>query len=166
MGLCGFFLADVGRKNGKESVKEVKSMIKKIWNLVTDREIITYVIAGVMTTLVNFIASFLGYDCMHWNENLVTVLAWIVAVVFAYVVNKFWVFLEKKGEAVKEAVKFGKFVAGRLFTLAVEWFGIFLFVTTLEIPFWPVKLVLAVVVTILNYVISKLFVFTKKLQGK
>ena len=56
-------------------------------------------------------------------------------------------------------MKFGKFVAGRLFTLAVEWLGVFVFVTTLEVPFWPVKLVLAVIVTILNYVISKLFVF-------
>lgn len=147
------------RKNGKDLVKEVKEVIKKIWKLVTNREFITYIIAGVMTTLVNFVASYLGYDCMKWNENLVTAIAWVVAVVFAYVVNKYWVFLEKKEKAVGEAVKFGKFVAGRLFTLVVEWLGIFVFVTTLRVPFWPVKLVLAVVVTILNYVISKLFVF-------
>ena len=112
-----------------------------------------------MTTLVNFVTSYLGYNCMRWNENVVTAIAWIVAVIFAYVVNKYWVFLEKKGEATGEAVKFGKFVAGRLFTLAVEWLGVFVFVTTLQVPFWPVKLVLAVIVTVLNYVISKLFVF-------
>ena len=134
-------------------------MIKKLWNVFVNRETITYIIAGVLTTLVNFLASYLGYDCLHWNENLVTAMAWVVAVVFAYVINKYWVFLEKNGEAVKEAAKFGKFIAGRLFTLAVEWLGIFLFVTTLKVPFWPVKLVLAVVVTILNYVISKVFVF-------
>lgn len=134
-------------------------MIKKLWKLFVNRETITYIIAGVMTTLVNFVASYICYDCLHWNENLVTALAWIVAVVFAYVVNKYWVFLEKKGAAVGEAVKFGKFIAGRLFTLAVEWLGVFVFVTTLKVPFWPVKLVLAVVVTILNYLISKLFVF-------
>ena len=140
-------------------VKEVKTVIKKLWILFVNRETITYIIAGVMTTLVNFITSYIGYDCLHWNENLVTAIAWVVAVVFAYVVNKYWVFLEKKGEAVGEAVKFSKFVAGRLFTLAVEWLGVFVFVTTLKVPFWPVKLVLAVIVTILNYVISKLFVF-------
>lgn len=134
-------------------------MIKKLWNLVVNRETITYIIAGVLTTLVNFVTSFIGYDCLHWNENLVTVIAWVVAVVFAYVINKYWVFLEKKDAAVGEAIKFGKFVAGRLFTFAVEWLGVFLFVTTLQIAFWPVKLVLAVVVTILNYIISKLFVF-------
>ncbi len=137
----------------------MKEFIKKMWNVFVNRETITYIIAGVMTTLVNFVASYLFYDCLHWNENLVTAIAWVVAVVFAYVVNKYWVFLEKKDAAAKEAVKFGKFVAGRLFTLAVEWGGIFLFVTTLQIAFWPVKLVLAVVVTVLNYVISKLFVF-------
>ena len=140
-------------------VKGVKTVIKKLWNVFVNRETITYIIAGVLTTLVNFLASYLGYDCLHWNENLVTAMAWVVAVVFAYVINKYWVFLEKNGDAVKEAAKFGKFIAGRLFTLAVEWLGIFLFVTTLKVPFWPVKLVLAVVVTILNYVISKVFVF-------
>lgn len=137
----------------------MKELIKKCWNLFVNRETITYIIAGVLTTLVNFVASFVCYDCLHWNENLVTVIAWVVAVVFAYVINKYWVFLEKKDAAAEEAVKFGKFVAGRLFTFAVEWFGIFLFVTTFGIAFWPVKLILAVVVTILNYVISKLFVF-------
>ncbi len=134
-------------------------MIKKLWNLFVNRETITYLIAGVLTTLVNFVTSFIGYDCLHWNENLVTAIAWGVAVIFAYVINKYWVFLEKKGEAAGEAIKFGKFIVGRLFTLAVEWLGVFVFVTTLEIAFWPVKLVLAVVVTVLNYLISKLFVF-------
>lgn len=140
-------------------------MIKKLWNLVVNRETITYIIAGVLTTLVNFVISFVGYDCMHLNENVVTVIAWILAVVFAYIVNKYWVFLEKKEGVAGEAVKFGKFAAGRLFTFAVEWLGIFVFVTLLEAAFWPVKLALAVIVTILNYIISKLFVFisgTKK----
>lgn len=126
-----------------------------------NRETITYVIAGVLTTLVNFVATYLGYDCLKLNENFVTVAAWVVAVLFAYVINKYWVFLEKKGEAAGEALKFGKFIAGRLFTLVVEWFGIWLFVTMLEVPLWPVKLVLAVVVTILNYIFSKVFVFIK-----
>lgn len=135
------------------------ALIKKCWNMFVNRETITYVIAGVLTTLVNFAATFVCYDCLHWNENFVTVVAWIVAVVFAYVINKYWVFLEKKGDAAKEAVKFGKFVAGRFFTLAVEWFGVFLFVTVLQVAYWPVKLVFAVIVTVLNYVFSKLFVF-------
>jgi len=141
-------------------------VIKKLWNMFVNRETITYIIAGVLTTLVNFVASFIGYDCLHWNENFVTAVAWVVAVVFAYVINKYWVFLEKKEAVAEETVKFGKFVAGRLFTLAVEWFGVFLFVTTLKVPFWPVKLVLAVIVTVLNYVISKLFVFIKKPEKK
>lgn len=141
-------------------------LIKKLWKVFVNRETVTYVVAGVLTTLVNFVATFLGYDCFHWNENFVTVVAWIVAVLFAYVINKYWVFLEKKGEAAGEALKFGKFIAGRLFTLAVEWFGIWLFVTVLTVPLWPVKLVLAVVVTILNYVFSKVFVFISGSEKK
>lgn len=140
--------------------------MKKLWNLFVNRETITYLIAGVLTTLVNFVASFLGYDCLHWNENFVTAVAWIIAVLFAYAINKYWVFLEKREAAAGEAVKFGKFIAGRLFTLAVEWLGIFLFVTTLQLAFWPIKLVLAVVVTILNYVFSKVFVFISSSEKK
>ncbi|MCH5273780.1 MAG: GtrA family protein [Lachnospiraceae bacterium] len=146
-------------ENKPENGEIMKEFIKKCWKLFVNRETITYIIAGVLTTLVNFVTSFLFYDCLHWDENLVTVIAWVVAVVFAYVINKYWVFLEKKDAAAKEAVKFGKFVAARLFTLAVEWLGIFIFVTNLEIAFWPVKLILAVIVTILNYVFSKVFIF-------
>lgn len=147
--------------NGQRESKGVKTVIKKIWNMFVNRETITYVIAGVLTTLVNFAATYLGYDCLKWNENFVTVVAWVAAVLFAYVINKYWVFLEKRGEAAGEVLKFGKFIAGRLFTLVVEWFGIWLLVTMLKVPLWPVKLVLAVVVTVLNYIFSKVFVFIK-----
>lgn len=137
----------------------MKEFIKKCWKLVMNREMITYIIAGVLTTGVNFAASYLLYDCLHWDENPVTIVAATVAIIFAYFINKYWVFQEKNGDVATEAVKFGKFAAGRLFTLVLEWGGIFLFVTNLHVHFWIVKPILAVAVIILNYVFSKLFVF-------
>lgn len=126
------------------------------------REIITYLIAGVLTTLVNFAASFLFYDIIHLDENITTVIAWIAAVAFAYFINNSWVFQRGNEGAKQEAEKAGKFVVARLFTLFVEWVGIYIFVTKLNIFFWFVKIPLAVIVTILNYVFSKIFIFIKK----
>lgn len=140
----------------------MKRMIKKLWGIVTSREIITYFIAGILTTLVNFVASFIFYDLFHINENITTVLSWVVAVVFAYVINNAWVFQKGNEGGKQEAQKVSKFVLARLFTLFIEWVGIYLFVTRLEVVFWFVKIPLAVIVTILNYVFSKLFIFMKK----
>ena len=140
----------------------MKQMIIKIWRIAASREIVTYLIAGVLTTLVNFAASFVFFDLLGLNENITTVIAWIVAVAFAYIINNIWVFQKGNEGGKKEAEKVGKFVTARLFTLAVEWLGIYIFVTNLHIVFWLVKIPLAVIVTILNYVFSKLFVFMKK----
>lgn len=140
----------------------MKELIKKCWKFFTNREMITYIIAGVLTTLVNFMICFIFYNCLKWDENLVNTMAWIAAVVFAYVINKVWVFRDKNDKKSEEAMKFGKFIAARLFTLVIEVGGPFIFVTMLEFPFWPVKLVVAVIITVLNYILSKLFVFIKK----
>lgn len=157
--LSAFWRMESFLNGGKESVKEVETVIKKLWNMFVNRETITYGIAGVLTTLVNFIVSYIGYYCLHWDENLVTVLAAAIAIIFAYIINKYWVFLEKSGTASDEAMKLGKFAAGRLFTLGVEWLGVYVFVTKLQIDFMLIKVILAVVVIVLNYIISKLFVF-------
>lgn len=141
-------------------------MIKKIREKLFTREIITYLIAGVMTTLVNFAASYLLYDVFGVEENLTTGIAWVVAVIFAYLVNNFWVFRQGNEGSKQESVKFIKFVIARLLTLVVELGGVFIFVTKLEIEYWLVKIPLAVVVTVLNYIFSKVFIFIKNKSSK
>lgn len=139
-----------------------KDLIKKVCS----REVMTYLIAGVLTTVVNFIASYLFYNILKINENVTTVLAWIVAVLFAYIINNSWVFLQKYEGLRLEIIKIGKFFGARLLTLIIELGGIMVFVTWLKMPYWYIKAILAVVVTILNYVFSKIFIFIKKDKRK
>jgi len=123
------------------------------------REIFTYIIAGVLTTVVNLAASYLFYDILGWNENLVTILAWIVAVIFAYVINNIWVFRSKYENIRTESIKVAKFFAARLFTYVIEALGVYIFITRLGFSFWIIKFILMVVVTVLNYFFSKFLIF-------
>lgn len=135
-------------------------MVKKLFKYLTSREMITYVIAGLLTTLLNFLVAFLMFNIMNIDENITNAVAWIAAVVFAYFINNKWVFI--KGNDNREGVKFIKFVGGRVFTLVVEVGATYIFVTRLEQNFWFIKVIIAVVVTVLNFLISKLYVFRKK----
>lgn len=137
-------------------------MIRKIIDKLFTREIITYVIAGVLTTLVNLAATYALHDMLGMEENLTTAVAWVIAVAFAYVINNYWVFLQGNEGAGKETVKIGKFVLSRLFTYVVEALGVYIFITKLDYNFWLIKIILMVIVTILNYVFSKLLVFVTK----
>ncbi len=99
---------------------------------------------------------------MHVEENLTNAIAWVVSVVFAFFINNYWVFRAADGEKKKETVKFFKFVALRGVTLVIELGLPFIFVTLLAFPYWPVKLVTTVIITVLNYIFGKFLVFIKQ----
>lgn len=170
-----------------EKEKEVKE--KSFWQKLFSREVITYVIAGVLTTLVNLIAKFIFYNLMGIDENITTALAWVVAVAFAYVINNYWVFLKGNEGAARETVKILKFTVARIATYVIEAAGIYFFITKdwihyiLEIfpslsykiysspycdtiKFWIVQLPLQFLVIVLNYLFSKLFVFVNRKSDK
>jgi putative flippase GtrA len=138
-----------------------RSVIIGIWKKMVNRETITYIIAGVLTTIVNFI-SYEGLYRMGLKNLVANAWAWVIAVAFAYIVNKKNVFLSKSSNAKDEAVKVMRFFGARVITLGVEQFGMFLFIDYLGFHRLLVKACIAVVVTILNYIFSKLFVFHKK----
>lgn len=137
-------------------------MIKKLWKLVVNRETITYGIAGVSTTIVNFAVYHLF--CNIWGiPNLISnAIAWVAAVLFAYVLNARWVFQDKQEDAAGESKKLLKFFGARVITFGVEEAGMFLLVDLLHGPNLIMKAVVAVLVIILNYIFSKLFVFKKE----
>ncbi len=138
--------------------EETRNKVAKLVN----REVATYIIAGVLTTVVNWIVSFVFNDILKVESVLLTnSVAWIVAVAFAYWINDVWVFQEKFETTGKEIVKIGKFVSSRIATGIIEVGGMWLFVEKLELPFWPVKILISVTVIILNYIFSKIFVFVK-----
>ena len=125
------------------------------------KEVLLYLIFGGLTTVVS-IASYWLFLRLGIHELIANVLSWIFAVTFAYVTNATWVF-EAKPQTTRELVKqIVSFFSGRLATLGIEELIILVFSTWLRFNPMIVKLVAQVVVVILNYVISKLFVFKKK----
>lgn len=144
-------------KNGQMSSNHIVWFLKKIVN----RETIAYAIAGVLTTLVNFISyeSFYRLGLSNLKANAI---AWLVAVTFAYIVNKRNVFLSKSENVKDEIMKVSKFFGARLVTLGIEQLGIFIFIDGMGIYRWIVKATLAIFVIIINYIFSKLCIFNKK----
>jgi len=139
----------------------VKSIVKRLFHKFVNRETIAYAVAGAMTTLVNFI-SYEGLYRLGLKNLSANALAWVIAVTFAYIVNKNQVFLSKSRDAADEAIKLAKFFGARIFTLAVEQAGMFIFAEKLKVYRWLVKICLSAVVIVLNYLFSKLFIFKKE----
>lgn len=125
------------------------------------KSVFLYVLFGGLTTFVS-IGSFVLFDSvLHIPLLVANLLSWICAVTFAYITNRIWVFSSQaRGAAiVKEALSF---YAGRVFTLVLEEACLVVFVTMLHFDSTLIKFLAQILVLILNYVISKVFVFRKK----
>ena len=126
-----------------------------------DLTVVMYLVFGVLTTLVDWVAyrvlrlSGLGY--MFSN-----VAAWAVAVVFAFVTNKFMVFNSKSVDRFVIIKEFISFVGARVFSLLLQLAGIELMINYANINEYIAKAVMTVVVVVCNYVFSKLFIFKDK----
>lgn len=140
------------------------------------KEIINYIIFGVLTTVVNFAVFWLFNRLLGRDFYLASnVIAWIAAVAFAYVTNRIWVFQSKVKSAKGVLKEIGEFFLSRLFSLGVEEAGLLIFVDLLkfknlsfELFSFAVtgemlsKIILAVIVVILNYIFSKFIIFKKQ----
>ena len=155
-------------------------------------EIIKYLFWGVMTTVVNFATFYLLIMCFgsvdgSWNAlfndfgklgdiiakieksfvgNVCNITAVIVSILFAYVTNRHFVFKDKANGRKAVIKELSSFFACRVFTMVVDsliyWCGC----TVLKVMAFAVKMFSQVVITILNYVFSKLIVFKKKKEEK
>ncbi len=126
------------------------------------REIILYIFFGCCTTAVNYATCFVCFYFLSIDLIISNIIAWIVGVLFAYFTNRGMVF-QSKVSGVKNYLKeMTAFFAARLFSLIVETVLLYIFVNWFFIEAFIAKLILAVVVVILNYIASKLFVFRKK----
>jgi len=137
-------------------------MIKKIKDLYfKNKEILNYLIFGGLTTLVNFIVYFISkwIGIEEWISNSI---AWIVAVIFAYITNKIFVFESKTTEKKEIFKEITSFFACRVFSGILD-IGLFwLLVEKLKFNDVIIKIILQIVVILLNYIFSKLLVFKKK----
>ena len=130
------------------------------------KEVIKYLIFGVLTTVVNFVAYYLFIYLFKTSEGMYglvsNILANVVAILFAYFTNRNFVF-ESKSVGFKAITReiFSFFVC-RIFSMVIDALIYFVGCTLLKMPDFIVKFIGQVVVIILNYVFSKLIVFKKK----
>ena len=128
------------------------------------KEVIRYLIVGVMTTVISlgsyyiFTRSFLNPE-NALQLQIANVLSWICAVTFSYIASRKYVFESKNPNVVKEVASF---FAARLATLGMDMGIMFIGTTLLHIDDRIVKLFVQFVVIIANYVFSKLLVFKKQ----
>lgn len=140
-------------------------MKNKILELYTKyREVIQYLIFGVLTTIVNFVVFFVLRSIYTDDslKGLFNVIANIVAILFAYITNKLFVFQSKKKGFKNLIIEMGSFFACRALTLLNDVFVFWLGFYVLGIPDLIVKLIGQVIIVVLNYILSKLVVFRKK----
>ena len=137
-------------------------MIQMIRKLIEKHcDILVYLVFGVLTTVVNYLVYLPCYNLLHLSAAVSNVLAWAVAVAFAYVTNKPFVFHSHDWSAKTVFSELGKFVGSRIASGGIETLIIFV---TVDCLLWngnAMKLLTSVLVVILNYVASKLLVFRK-----
>ncbi len=128
------------------------------------KEIINYLIFGVLTTVVSLAVYYICVYTFLNPENVVqlqiaNIISWVAGVAFAYVTNRKFVFESKEENKLKEA---GKFVTSRITTLLMDMAIMFIGVTLCKFNDKIIKLISQVVVIVMNYLLSKIIVFKKR----
>ena len=130
-------------------------------------EIINYIIFGVLTTLVSLVTKWILLYTILDPKNYIElqisiIISWICAVTFAYITNRKYVFKSNNKNIIKEILEF---FSARVFTLLVEAFIMWLFVTLLRMNsdlmvfIWTI--LTQFIIVVLNYVFSKMLIFKK-----
>jgi putative flippase GtrA len=125
------------------------------------KDILAYLVFGVLTTAVNYLVYFPCYNWLGWSAGLSNVLAWVIAVVFAFLTNKPFVFKSHDWSWKTVWPELSKFLGCRIGSGVLETAILLLCVDMLGWNGNVWKLITAVLVIVLNYIGSKFFVFKK-----
>lgn len=120
------------------------------------KEILLYIVFGVFTTVVNWVLFQICVELFSVNWSIANVIAWVGAVIFAYVTNRKLVFESSSPHIIKEFLAFVQF---RLISLLLEMLIMFVFIEMIEIATFPSKVITSIVVVAANYIFSKVLVF-------
>ncbi len=154
-GVEGFFLK-IFRKIGLGKFAD--------WYL-EHQEGMRYLVFGALTTLVNILTYDLFYYAIFentfWSNSVANAIAWIVGAVFAYITNKMCVFNSKVEGKKALLIEMISFFAARLVTFAFDEAIMIITVDKLHWNAGIMKIIANIIVIILNFVFSKLFVFKK-----
>ena len=136
-------------------INTLKDIFKKY------REIISYVIFGALTTFVDFATYVFLTRVFSLNEDLANIISQVVAIIFAFIVNKLFVFEDKENNFKTVIYQFLKFSSLRLITLSLNSLIFFVMTEFTTINDIITKALVSIIVIILNYIFSKLLVFKK-----
>ena len=121
-------------------------------------EIVRYGLWGVLTIVFSYVSYILLKLLIPYNwANLISIIA---TKVFAYITNKKYVF-RSDSTGKKQFFEMLKYIIGRGFTGVVDYCGLIFFTEVLLVNDYIGKILVTIIVTILNYLIGKLFVFAK-----
>lgn len=137
-------------------MKKIKQLIEKY------KSVISYLFFGVCTTLINWISYYLFYNVIKVPNVPSTIIAWLLAVIFAFITNKLWVFSSKSFDAKTLLHEIWTFLAARIATGVLD--VAFMYVTV-DVLCWNstlMKLLSNIIVVIINYILSKLLIFKNK----
>ena len=128
------------------------------------KELILYLIFGVLTMIVSLSSYYLlTKTLLNPNKGIelqiANIISWVTCVTFAYITNRKYVFKSKNEKKIKEILSF---YLSRISSLIVEMTLMYIFVTILNYSDSIMKLINQVIITILNYILSKLIVFKKE----
>ena len=136
--------------------------MKKLAALLKQYEgLLSYLFFGVLTTVVNYLVYLPCYNLLGWSAAVSNGIAWGVAVVFAYLTNKPFVFKSNDWSAKTVLPELAAFLSCRVGSGLLETGIIFLTVDCMAWNGNAMKLVTSVLVVVLNYIASKLLVFRK-----
>lgn len=135
-------------------------MIKELFEKY--KSFIMYAVFGVLTTVVNMASYYLCFNIAHIPNVPSTVIAWVLAVLFAFITNKLWVFDSPSFDAKTLGHEIPTFFGARIATGVLDVLIMYLAVDLAHMnpTFW--KLISNILVIIINYIASKLVIFRKK----
>lgn len=141
---------------GGDPVEKLSAIVKK------HKDILLYLFFGGLTTAVNFAVYIPLHHWLHWSAASSNVLAWIAAVLFAFVTNKPFVFQSYDWSRAVVLPELSKFVGSRILSGALEtlWIAV-----TVDLLYWSgivMKIIASIMVIILNYVASRWVVFSNR----
>lgn len=135
--------------------------IKCILGKYLTKEIIMYIIFGAVTTISNIViySTLLFINVEYKLANFIAI---VISIIIAYVLNKKFVFCSKCNTLKELFKEIYLFMSARGITFLIDYFGLIFMVEVLHAPNIISKCFITVLVIILNYIFSKLFVFYKK----
>lgn len=138
-------------------------MIKIILELIKkNKSFIAYGVFGIFTTIVNIVTYNICYNSIGISNTLSNIAAWVLAVTFAYLTNKVWVFGSEswRWEVLKKEIP--AFVSCRIATGILDLIIMYICVDIMKWHALVMKVISNVLVIILNYIFSKLIIFKKR----